>query len=112
MGQATNEEGARWHALLAEQKESGQSIAAFCRERALPVWQFYEWKKRLRPAEAPSFVAVEVSAPETPVTLLPTVPVPSAPIEIRLRDGRSLLVGPDFEASHLRRLLTVLEQEP
>ncbi len=98
--------------MLAEQKESGQSIAAFCRERALAVWQFYEWKKRLCAAEASSFVAVEFSATETPVALLPTALVPSAPIEVRLSRGRSLLVGPDFEVNHLRRLLTVLEQEP
>jgi hypothetical protein len=112
MGQPTNEEGARWRALLVEQKESGQSIVGFCRERALPVWQFYEWRKRLRPAEASSFVAVEISTTETPAALLPTAPVPSAPIEVRLSRGRSLLVGPDFEVNHLRRLLTVLEQEP
>ncbi len=111
MEQQKEQERARWRGLLSEQKESGQSITAFCRERALPVWQFYEWKKRLC-AAASSFVAVEVSGTETAVALLPTVPVPSAPIEIRLRGGRSLLVGPDFEASHLRRLLTVLEQEP
>jgi hypothetical protein len=27
---------ARWRGLLREQTESGQSIAGFCRERALP----------------------------------------------------------------------------
>ena len=102
---------ARWHGLLTEQTESGQSIAGFCRERALPVWQFYEWRKRLRVKTEP-FVAVEVVASgPAPLPTLPT-PVLSAPIEVRLRTGRSLLVGPDFEASHLRRLLQVLEQEP
>jgi hypothetical protein len=107
MEQQQEEERERWRGLLTEQKESGQSIAGFCRERALPVWQFYEWKKRLRPAEGESFVAVEVVASEAPTRL----PVPSAPLEIRLRSGRSLLVGPDFETSHLRRLLQVLEPE-
>jgi len=38
--------------------------------------------------------------------------VPSALLELRLRGGRSLLVGPDFDAAHLLRLLRVLEQEP
>src|SRR5919199_2037764 len=83
MGQPTNEEGARWRALLAEQKESGQSIAGFCRDRALPVWQFYEWKKRLRPAETEPFVAVEVVASEASGELALPAPVPSAPIEVR-----------------------------
>jgi len=102
----------RWRGLLSEQQESGQSIAAFCRDQVLPVWQFYEWKKRLRSPETESFVAVEVVASEASGAPTRPVPVPSAPIEIRLSCGRSLLVGPDFEANHLRRLLRVLEQEP
>ncbi len=112
MGQPSEKIEARWRGLIAEQQASGQSVAAFCRERGLRDGPFYEWKKRLRPQEAEPFVAVEIAAAETSVTPLPVAPVPSVPMEIRLRHGRSLLVGPDFEASHLRRLLQVLEQEP
>ena len=111
MEQQKQEEWARWRSLLAEQKESGQSIAAFCRERQLGEWQFYEWKKRLRPAKAEPFVAVEVVASEPSSVPTSPAPMPSPPLEIRLRGGRSVLVGPDFEASHLQRLLRVLEQE-
>jgi hypothetical protein len=111
MGQLKQEEWVRWRGLFSEQKESDQSIAAFCRDRALPVWQFYEWKKRLCQAEPRPFVAVEVVASETAKAAAPAAAVPSAPIEIRLRGGHSLLVGPDFETSHLRRLLQVLEPE-
>ena len=111
MEERKQEEWARWRGLFSEQQESGQSIAGFCRERAVPVWQFYEWRKRLR-AKTEPFVAVQV-VPSEPAPL-PTAPapVPGIPLEIRLRGGRSLLVGPDFEARHLRRLLQVLEQEP
>ena len=110
MGEWKPEEWARWRGLLSEQQASGQTIAGFCRERAPPVWQFYEWRKRLR-AKTESFVAVEVVASEPAPRPIPPATVPSAPIEIRLHGGRSLLVGSDFQASHLRRLLTVLEQE-
>ena len=48
MGEWKPEEWARWRGLFSEQQQSGQSIAGFCRDRALPVWQFYEWRKRLR----------------------------------------------------------------
>ena len=100
MGERKQEEWARWRGLLSEQQASGQSIAGFCREQVLPVGQFYEWRKRLR-AKTEPFVAVQVVASEpAPLPTLPT-PMPSAPIEIRLRDGRSLLVGPDFEPSSL-----------
>ena len=103
---------ARWRGLIAEQQQSGQSVAAFCRERGLRDGPFYEWKKRLRPHEAEPFVAVEIAAVEAPVAPLPIAPVLNTSIEIRLSHGRSLLVGPDFEAAHLLRLLRVLEQEP
>jgi hypothetical protein len=111
MGQQKQEEWARWRSLITEQRGSGQSIGVFCRERGLRAWQFYEWKKRLRPAEAEAFVAVEVVACESSSVPAPPAPVPIPPLEIRLRSGRSLLVGPDFEAGHLQRLLRVLEQE-
>ena len=113
MAQQTQEAWARWRALLIEQQKSGQSVAAFCRERGLRDGPFYEWKKRLQRAEANPFVAVQIAAVETAVTPLPlpVAPVPSVPMELRLRHGRSLLVSPNFDAAHLLRLLQVLEQE-
>jgi hypothetical protein len=97
--------------LVSEQLASGKSVAAFCRDRDLRDWQFYEWKKRLRQADAEKFVAVEVAASETREVSIPSAPERNAPIEIRLRQGRSLMVEPGFDASHLRRLLSVLEWE-
>jgi hypothetical protein len=108
MGQAKEEDWARWQGLVSEQVEGGKSIAAFCRERGLRDWHFYEWKKRLRQADAASFVAVEVAAAEGPMRQAPTQ---SSGIEIRLKRGWSLVVEPGFDASHLRRLLSVLEME-
>jgi hypothetical protein len=109
--QQQEEQRERWRGLFTEQQESGQSVAVFCRERGLREWQFYEWKKRLRPVRAEPFVAVElVGAAPAPETA-PRALEPGAPLEVRLRCGRSVLVGPDFAAGHLRRLLQVLEQE-
>ena len=112
MGQPSEKVEARWRALIAEQQASGQSVAAFCRERGLRDGPFYEWKKRLRSAETSPFVAVQIAAAETPPVMPSAAPVLSAALEIRLRHGRSLLVGPNFDATHLLRLLQVLEQEP
>ncbi len=108
MEQQKENEQSRWRGLLSEQQESGQSIARFCRDRSLPAWKFYEWKKRLGEGEPKPFVAVKVVASEREDSPLA---VSSAAIEVRLRGGRSLLVGPGFEASHLRRLLLTLEQQ-
>jgi hypothetical protein len=103
MRQAGSEVWAKWRGLVSEQTQSGQSAAKFCHERGVRVWQFYDWKKRLVEAEAASFVSVELKSAEGPMC--------SSAIEIRLRRGRSLVVEPGFDASHLRALLAVLESE-
>src|SRR5260370_41487242 len=88
----------KWRGLVSEQSESGQSVAAFCEERGLRAWQFYEWKKRLRESEGAKFVEVKIASPAEPVR-------PgggrSGASEIRLKEGGSLVVEPGFGAGHL-----------
>lgn len=109
MRQRKAEAWAKWRGLAAEQLQSGQGVAAFCRVRGLRSGQFFAWKKRLREAETAKFVAVEV-APVTE-TKRPAPVMHGGAIEVRLRSGRSLVVEPGFDAVHLRALLAVLEAE-
>jgi hypothetical protein len=102
------EERTRWLGLISEHAESGQSGAVFCRERGLRVWQFYDWKKRLRGSEAATFLEVGLQPAEA--RRQSSAPCDRA-IELRLSEGRSLMVEPGFDASHLRALLAVLERE-
>ena len=106
MRQRKAEEWAKWRGLVAEQMASGQSVAAFCRERGLRDWKFYEWKNLLRQAEAGQFVAVEVRSAEPAVE---PATAPGKAIEIRLARGRSLVAEPGFDAAHLRALLVVVD---
>jgi hypothetical protein len=106
MKQPSVEAWTRWRGLLSEQLESGQSAAVFCRERGLAVWAFYAWKKRVREGEAAKFVEVAV---KPACGSWRSSAVEEKAIEIRLRSGMSLFVGPGFEASHLRALLRELE---
>ncbi len=106
MKQPSEEAWTRWRGLLSEQLGSGQSAAVFCRERGLAVWAFYAWKKRVREAEAAKFVEVAV---KPAYGSWRSSVVEEKAIEIRLRSGLSLFVGPGFEASHLRALLRELE---
>jgi primosomal replication protein N len=108
MRQEIAEAKAKWRELVSEQSQSGLSVAAFCNQRGMRAWQFYEWKKRVMESEAARFVEVQVAVPAEPVRL---AGARSSAIEIRLREGRSLVVQPGFEASHLRALLAVLESE-
>ena len=106
MIQAGKQVGEKWRSLVAEQAESGQSVVAFCRAREVPESQFYYWKRRLKQAAAtPPFVEVQVAKPE----LRPSRSSLGSTIEVRLSNGRSLLVAPSFDASHLRALLAVVE---
>ena len=98
----------RWHGLVSEQVESGKSVAAFCRERGVPASQLFSWKKRFREAEASKFVEVAV---KPALEAMPVTPVRGSAIEVRLKGGRSLVVEPGFDVSHLRALLGVLESE-
>jgi hypothetical protein len=109
MRRRRTEAWARWRGLVAEQNQSGQSVAAFCRERSLRSGQFFAWKKRLREAEAARFVAVEVAPVREPQR--PEPEMHGGAIEVLLGRGRSLLVEPGFDARHLRALLSVLEAE-
>jgi hypothetical protein len=97
----------RWRGLVSEQRISGQSVSAFCRERSLCAPQFFAWKKRLSESDAAQFVAVDVVMPEEPARPACTG---GCAIEVRLNGGRALVVAPGFDASHLRALLAVLER--
>jgi transposase-like protein len=110
MIQLKNQVWVKWRTLLSEHGESGQSVAAFCRARELRASQFYYWKKRLQEAAAPQFVEVQVANPQLRQRHVRSAL--EATIEVRLRNGRSLLVAPSFDASHLRALLALVESEP
>jgi hypothetical protein len=105
MKQRSEQAVSKWRNLISEQGRSGQSVAAFCRERGLLKHQFFYWKQRLLETAAPQFVAVQIANAKQ----APARAALSTSIEVRLSHGRSLLVGPNFDADHLRALLAVLE---
>jgi hypothetical protein len=129
---------ARWRKLVQEQGRSGQSVAAFCRQRRLCAPQFFWWKKRLheaaqqqaagrtpgrRGAPRPEFVEVQVTPSrwgragggrrESGAVPPPGCPQAAPPgdnrVEVLLRQGRSLRVGPGFDAELVRALIAVVE---
>jgi transposase-like protein len=103
------EKQAKWRRMIAEQKESGQSVAAFCRTRGVREALYYYWKKQLQEVARPQFVEVQVAKPE--LSQRHSRAALGSTIEVRLRNGRSLMVAPEFDAGHLRALLALLEFE-
>jgi transposase-like protein len=107
-------------------------VAAFCRERGLCAPQFYAWKKRLREAAAgqgvlraplTKFVEVQVApggweeggaardAGAAGVVRGASVSRAAGDerVEVLLKNGRSLRVGPGFDAELVRALVAVVE---
>jgi hypothetical protein len=97
---------AKWRKLVAAQLRSGESVAAFCRQRGLSAPHFFSGKKRLSQTAEQQFVAMRVAGGVEPA---PPAVESGRAIEIRLADGRSVLVERGFEAGHLRAVLAVLE---
>jgi hypothetical protein len=91
----------KYRSLIAEQKESGESVAGFCRAQGVREALFYYWKQRLREAAVPQFVEVQVAKlqlrPKHSRSALEST------IEVRLRNGRSRVVPPEFDASLVSR---------
>ena len=98
----------KWRAIVSEQVASGQSVAAFCKERGVTSSQVFAWKKRLREAERAQFVEVQI---KPAVVREIGIRQQSKAIEVRLCGGRSIAVEPGFDPDHLRAVLAVLEPE-
>ncbi|HVH85733.1 MAG TPA: hypothetical protein VM912_03360, partial [Terriglobales bacterium] len=97
----------KWRSLVSEWQASGQSVAGFCRGRQVSEALFHYWKKRLRVQVRPQFVELQVAKPQLRVKHFSSAL--GATIEVRLSNGRSLMVPPEFDASHLRALLAIVE---
>ena len=121
----------KWQRLVSEQGRSGQSVAVFCRERGLCAPHFYAWKKRLREADGGQGEVRAPLAKFVEVKLVPAGPglagagrdagaagvvhgagsrsAGDLRVEILLKNGRSLRVGPGFDAELVRALVAVVE---
>jgi transposase-like protein len=102
MTQRTKRTWTQWRRLIREHERSGQSVAEFCRERELHASYFFAFRKRLRESATARFVEVQVAEPR-PHT------ASDSRVELRLRNGRSLIVGRGFDAEHVRALLALAE---
>src|SRR2546426_7416333 len=98
MTRRTKKAWTKWRELISEQARSGQTVTAFCRERGLCRPYFFVWKKRLGEDTTTQFLEVQLRE-TTPSAVRDTR------VEIRLQNGRSLVVGRGCDAEHVRALL-------
>jgi|SRR5665213_370799 len=102
MSKRSKKAWAKWGRLVSEQACSGQSVTAFCRNHGLCRPYFFVWKRRVQGSATAKFLEVKVAGREPSTS-------GDAAVEIRLQNGRSLLVRPGFDAEHVRALLAMVE---
>ena len=91
---------AHWRGLIEEHEGSGESAAAFCRERGVSLPGFYSWRRRLKEdngagATEPGFV--ELVTPGT-----------GPRITVRVNDQLNIGVEPGFDAATLKAVVETL----
>jgi hypothetical protein len=96
-----------WRKVVAGQRRSKLSIAAWCGQQGVPACSFYAWRRELakRDAQRPS-----------PLPLLPVEILASAAgesvvaLEIELPSRAKVRVRPGCELELVRQVLTMLRQ--
>lgn len=105
MGRRPSEERRRyWRGVVARQRRSGLSVAAFCREHEVSPAAFYSWRRRL--ADEMSGRSTEVSF--VPLPLDQAVPPRAAEFSLQLPNGVQVTVPCNFDEAALGRLLQVV----
>jgi hypothetical protein len=105
----------RWRPVVEEWQRSGQEIAAFCRQRHLPISSVKFWKKELplRDQKRQARRAAEASRSAMrllPVRVVDSPQVAAGSVELVLQGGRVLRIGGDFNPAILQKLIATLEE--
>jgi len=98
---------AQWRKVIAEQRDSGLSVEAFCRAQGLASSTFFARRQRLREADRPKFVEV-TAEPANDQTAVSAHESDAVPLELVLRGGVVVRVRPGFDAALLRRIVEAL----
>jgi hypothetical protein len=95
-----------WRQWIEKWRASGLSVRTFCARHGLAQPSFHAWRRALqrRDAEPPALVPVAVVGAD--------VPARGGGVEVVLRGGRLVRVGPGFDAPTLRQVVAALEEEP
>jgi transposase len=109
-----------WRQRLQRWQRSGLTARAFCQREQLRESALYFWKREIarrdceQPEQAdtaPKHRARAARARFVPVTIA-AAPTPTTTVEIVLRAGRTVRVGPGFDPALLRAVVSALETQP
>ena len=101
-----------WRGVILDQRTSGLSISAFCRERKVPEGSFFNWRRKLSERQVERPVKFEDAAAKFVSLELPPSP-PAATrsgCEVVLPNGCRLIVPMQCDAGWLREILGALQE--
>jgi hypothetical protein len=99
----------RWVRLLQEKRASGQSVAAFCRQRRIPVHQFYWWQRQLRHHSSRESDTEERTLASSPAFVPVRVAIPSPVIEVVHPRGCVVRLVAGVDGQALRTVIAALD---
>lgn len=103
-----------WLRIIHQQRCSGLSVVAFCRQNRVAESSFFAWRRRLvvsAPAAAtPAFVEVKAATQAARPSRTPQDCV--GVIELTVSGDRRLWVTRGFDSQALRELILLLESLP
>ncbi len=106
-----------WRGLVRDQKASGLSISAFCRERKVPAASFFNWRRKLadrdRPVELKAVKGHKDTAAKFVSLELPPSPPATSRVgcEVVLPNGCRLIVPMQCDAGWLGEILGALQEK-
>ena len=110
-----------WAQIITDQKESGQTVRAYCEEAGLHENSYYYWQKKLRTAAIEEMSAADGGQTQEPVPALARIKIPKG-IEMDVTDngsngcvsiemfGIKLSASKDYPVSKLSELLRVVSR--
>ena len=109
-----------WRLLVEQQRRSGLSIRAFCRQRAISEPSFYAWRKKLQKRQAGSRSDAGSNGRLIPVEVIgstcekapPNHDEMNGPLEICTPGGYTLRFGHEARPDTIARLLDVIARCP
>lgn len=101
--------------ILAEIEQPGANVSEVARRHDVSRGLVWQWRRQLRQGRLvlrdgaqPSFIPLRVNGPRPEELAAPAAS--DSRIEITLPDGTCLRVGPDVDATALRRVLSALRR--
>jgi len=100
-----------WRGHIRACALSGLSIAGYCRHEGLSTSGYHWWKRRLKARDASgASETLAVAAAFAEVAVARSVSEAGPALEVVVRGGRAIRIGPGFDAETLVRVLDVLER--